>query len=364
MITMASTRGSLKPLLLLATHCRPPPAWSSSSSAAGDLALSRRVFAARYFSDGSNNDNDKDKDSDKANVPDALESFKIRRPGSAEGGTVQRPSLAQRPSFRQRPSFGQRGPGRPGFGFSGGGDGRNQREGQRSNQGIKSRKDRLPDFRSEPSLPGDPLLRTHMIDLFPGFYGDEDDGHDIKRIVEDKEALVDLEDEEPAERLAEMEKLYKETKEYEEKRKRWIENSKAVVRVPVIDEVGRAYGRGGRKTASARVWITPGFGNVTVNRKDFVDYFPRFEDREHILGPMVVTRTCGKFDLQCQVQGGGKTGQAGAIRLGVARALQHWNPEYRPPMKKMGYLTRDPRKVERKKVGLLKARKAPQWNRR
>ena len=150
----------------------------------------------------------------------------------------------------------------------------------------------------------------------------------------------------------------------EAQKKRWIQNSRPPVRISEIDERGRAYGRGTRKTAKARVWVQPGEGEIVVNRKDFVTYFPRETDRDHILGPFVASQTCGKFDVVAMVQGGGLTGQAGAIRLGLARALEKYNPDYRPPMKRHGFMTRDPRMVERKKVGRVKARKSPQWVRR
>lgn len=154
-------------------------------------------------------------------------------------------------------------------------------------------------------------------------------------------------------------------REDDERRKRWLENAKPKVRYPIIDERGRAFGRGGRKSASARVWIHPGFGNVVINRKDFVDYFDRTSDRELILEPLAATETLGRFDISAIVEGGGLRGQAGAIRHGLARALNHYNPDvYRPPLKRLGYLTRDPRKVERKKIGHLKARKKPQWVKR
>jgi small subunit ribosomal protein S9 len=149
------------------------------------------------------------------------------------------------------------------------------------------------------------------------------------------------------------------------RKQRWLENAKPPIRQPVIDERGRAYGRGGRKTASARVWIQPGFGHVVVNQRDFVEYFDRMTDRELLLVPLAATKTVGKFDVTAIVKGGGLTGQAGAIRHGLARALNHYNPDaYRPPLKRLGYLTRDPRKVERKKVGHIKARKKPQWVKR
>lgn len=154
-------------------------------------------------------------------------------------------------------------------------------------------------------------------------------------------------------------------RERDAKRERWLENARPPVRAPVIDERGRAYGRGGRKAASARVWIQPGFGNVVVNRRDVVDYFGRRTDREHLLAPLAATGTCGLFDVTAVVDGGGLTGQAGAVRHGIARALNHYDPDsYRPPLKRLGYLTRDPRKVERKKAGHLKARKKPQWVKR
>lgn len=169
----------------------------------------------------------------------------------------------------------------------------------------------------------------------------------------------DKEESELAEQVQEIQR------EDDERRKRWLENAKPPVRRSVIDERGRAYGRGGRKTASARVWITPGFGNVVVNKKEFVDYFGRSSDRELILEPLAATETLGRFDITATVEGGGLTGQAGAIRHGLARALNHYNPDaYRPSLKRLGYLTRDPRKVERKKIGHLKARKKPQWVKR
>ena len=153
--------------------------------------------------------------------------------------------------------------------------------------------------------------------------------------------------------------------ERDAKQKRWVETAKPPIRQSIIDERGRAYGRGGRKTAAARVWIQPGVGLVVVNRKDFCDYFDRSTDRQLVLAPLAATATCGKFDVTATVTGGGLTGQAGAIGHGLARALNHYNPDvYRPPLKRLGYLTRDPRKVERKKVGHLKARKKPQWVKR
>ena len=128
---------------------------------------------------------------------------------------------------------------------------------------------------------------------------------------------------------------------------------------------GGVDGKFGRKTAEARVWIQPGPGEVVINHRPLEDYFDRLTDRERVLSPLVATETCGQFDVQVTVKGGGLTGQAGAVRMGLARALNAYNPDaYRPALKMLGYLTRDARKVERKKVGHVKARKSPQWVRR
>ena len=250
-----------------------------------------------------------------------------------------------------------------GGGGRGGNDGvqkiRRPQQGQQGYRPNNNNNNRGPGLQQQqqPS----PMLRTHMIDLFPGNYDDGDDNN-TGDWNDDEEGN---DDEEFAGMEAAMAELHRQTLAQEAQKARWLENSIPPVRVPVIDRMGRSYGRGGRKAAQARVWLTPGFGNVTVNRKDLIDYFPRRSDRELVLEPLVATKTCGKFDVQCIVKSGGITGQAGAVRLGVARALQYWNPdEYRAPLKKMGFLTRDSRKVERKKVGLVKARKAPQWNRR
>eukprot|EP00592_Proboscia_alata_P008334 CAMPEP_0194357246 /NCGR_PEP_ID=MMETSP0174-20130528/4757_1 /TAXON_ID=216777 /ORGANISM="Proboscia alata, Strain PI-D3" /LENGTH=334 /DNA_ID=CAMNT_0039127181 /DNA_START=94 /DNA_END=1098 /DNA_ORIENTATION=+ len=144
----------------------------------------------------------------------------------------------------------------------------------------------------------------------------------------------------------------------------WLERTLPTPRVVELDTLGRAFGRGGRKRATASVWLTPGFGNVTINAIDAVDYFDRQAHREALMEPFVATETSGLFDAAVNVHGGGKSGQAGAVRHGIARALEKYNPEYRPPMKFLGLMTRDSRRVERKKFGLKKARKAPQWVRR
>ena len=234
-------------------------------------------------------------------------------------------------------------------GRGGGGGRRGRRNQEKLEYGGTKRRHHMP-------IASD--TRHQMINLF---FDMKSEKPEEAAPTNDRAALDQAESEEDMEYMAE---LHAETRRMEAQKERWLKNAQPPVRVPVIDSMGRSYGRGARKSASARVWITPGFGNVTVNRKDIIDYFPRFTDRELLLEPLVVTRTSAKFDLQCQVQGGGLRGQAGAIRLGLARALQHWNPTYRPPMKKMGFLTRDARKVERKKIGKVKARKSPQWNRR
>jgi len=221
------------------------------------------------------------------------------------------------------------------------------------------------------------LLRMHAVSLYQADYDDE--GDDAKwedeTQPEGKQTSLDPREGRKAEEEEEATWwLYDGTQESrdaleamrakEAKKKRWIQNSRPPVRVSEIDERGRAYGRGTRKCAKARVWIQPGEGEIVVNRKDFISYFPRESDRDHILGPFVASQTCGKFDVTAMVNGGGLTGQAGAIRLGLARALEKYNPDYRPPMKRQGFMTRDPRMVERKKVGKVKARKSPQWVRR
>lgn len=124
------------------------------------------------------------------------------------------------------------------------------------------------------------------------------------------------------------------------------------------------WGTGRRKTAIARVRLVPGNGNITINNRTFEDFFPNKTSRLIVLQPMELTAMTGRFDVLCRCNGGGVTGQAGAVRLGIARALIKANPELRPALKKAGFLTRDPRMVERKKYGLHKARKAPQYSKR
>ena len=121
---------------------------------------------------------------------------------------------------------------------------------------------------------------------------------------------------------------------------------------------------GRRKTSVARVIVKSGSGKITVNNKEFEDFFPQLLSREDIILPFKVTETEGKYDVQVNVNGGGTTGQAQSVRLGIARALIEYNPEYRPALKAEGLLTRDPRMVERKKYGQPKARKRFQFSKR
>jgi small subunit ribosomal protein S9 len=124
------------------------------------------------------------------------------------------------------------------------------------------------------------------------------------------------------------------------------------------------YGTGRRKTAVARVYLRPGSGKMTVNRRDFDEFFPNQVLKMVIRQPLLLTETADKFDILINVQGGGSTGQAGAIRHGISRALLEYYAELRPRLKAAGFLTRDPRKVERKKYGQPKARKRFQFSKR
>ena len=124
------------------------------------------------------------------------------------------------------------------------------------------------------------------------------------------------------------------------------------------------YGTGRRKTAAARVYLRPGTGNLEVNRKTFDEYFPNEALKMVIRQPLVITETADKFDIYVRVSGGGPTGQAGALRHGIARALVAYNPELRAKLKEAGFLTRDAREVERKKYGRPGARKRFQFSKR
>lgn len=124
------------------------------------------------------------------------------------------------------------------------------------------------------------------------------------------------------------------------------------------------WGTGRRKSATARVRICRGEGKIVVNKRAFEDYFPIPLSRKIIVQPLTATETLGKFDVYANIGGGGSTGQSGALRHGIARALLKFNEELRPTLKKNGYLTRDPRMKERKKYGLKKARRKPQFSKR
>lgn len=124
------------------------------------------------------------------------------------------------------------------------------------------------------------------------------------------------------------------------------------------------YGTGRRKSSSARVFMSPGNGNITVNDRPVDDYFGRETARMILRKPLEVTETISNFDINATVRGGGTSGQAGALRLGIARALLKFNESLRGDLREEGLLTRDAREVERKKVGLRKARRAPQFSKR
>ena len=124
------------------------------------------------------------------------------------------------------------------------------------------------------------------------------------------------------------------------------------------------YGTGRRKSSVARVYLVPGTGKVTINKKDMDEYFGLETLKIIVRRPLEATNMADKFDVIVNVKGGGFTGQAGAIRHGIARALNKYDLDLRPTLKKAGYLTRDPRMKERKKYGLKKARRAPQFSKR
>jgi small subunit ribosomal protein S9 len=124
------------------------------------------------------------------------------------------------------------------------------------------------------------------------------------------------------------------------------------------------YGTGRRKSSVARVRLVPGDGRIVINGRDIAEYIPFEALREVVKQPLVATETVGRYDVLVNVNGGGYTGQAGAIRHGIARALLQADPEFRPSLKTAGLLTRDPRMKERKKYGLKGARRAPQFSKR
>ena len=138
----------------------------------------------------------------------------------------------------------------------------------------------------------------------------------------------------------------------------------AAPREPKRDEHGRSYATGKRKDAVARVWIKPGSGKVTVNGKDMAVYFARPVLQMVIGQPFTVANVKDQFDVVCTVKGGGLSGQAGAVKHGISKALDLYDPELRPALKAAGFLTRDSRVVERKKYGRRKARRSFQFSKR
>ncbi len=138
----------------------------------------------------------------------------------------------------------------------------------------------------------------------------------------------------------------------------------ATVAEPKIDEQGRSYATGKRKDAIARVWIKPGPGKITVNGRDQETYFARPVLRMVLNQPFAVTEREGQYDVVCSVKGGGLSGQAGAVKHGISKALTYYEPALRGVLKKEGFLTRDSRVVERKKYGRRKARRSFQFSKR
>ncbi|MBY0431005.1 MAG: 30S ribosomal protein S9 [Rhodospirillales bacterium] len=143
-----------------------------------------------------------------------------------------------------------------------------------------------------------------------------------------------------------------------------VAQAPALVREPKVDAQGRAYATGKRKNAVARVWVKAGSGKITVNGRDVATYFARPVLRMVINQPFAVANRVSQFDVVCTVTGGGLSGQAGAVRHGISRALTFYDPALCPPLKAQGFLTRDPRVVERKKYGRAKARRSFQFSKR
>lgn len=138
----------------------------------------------------------------------------------------------------------------------------------------------------------------------------------------------------------------------------------AIIRERKVDQHGRAYGTGKRKNAIARVWVKPGKGTITINGRDQSVYFARPVLRMMLEQPFKVTDRIGQYDVICTVVGSGLSGQAGAVRHGISKALSDFEPELRPSLKHAGFLTRDSRVVERKKYGKKKARRSFQFSKR
>lgn len=143
-----------------------------------------------------------------------------------------------------------------------------------------------------------------------------------------------------------------------------VNENVASVHVQKLDAQGRAYATGKRKNAVARVWVKPGSGKITINNKEFDAYFARPVLRMLLRQPIVAANREDQFDIVATVTGGGLSGQAGAVRHGISKALTYYEPELRPVLKKNGFLTRDSRVVERKKHGRAKARRSFQFSKR
>jgi small subunit ribosomal protein S9 len=142
------------------------------------------------------------------------------------------------------------------------------------------------------------------------------------------------------------------------------ETAPAIAAEPQIDALGRTYATGKRKNAIARVWVKPGAGRLSINGRDAETYFARPVLRMILAQPFQVTNRLGQYDIFCTVTGGGLSGQAGAVRHGISKALSLREPDLRPILKKAGMLTRDSRVVERKKYGKAKARRSFQFSKR
>jgi small subunit ribosomal protein S9 len=140
--------------------------------------------------------------------------------------------------------------------------------------------------------------------------------------------------------------------------------AEAPVHVQKLDKLGRAYATGKRKDAVARVWIKPGKGVITVNEKDFTKYFARPVLQMLLKQPLAAANRLTQYDIRVSVSGGGLSGQAGAVRHGISKALTYFEPDLRGILKKGGFLTRDSRTVERKKYGRVKARRSFQFSKR
>ncbi len=143
-----------------------------------------------------------------------------------------------------------------------------------------------------------------------------------------------------------------------------VEVEETIPAEPIRDRLGRSYATGKRKDAVARVWVKSGSGQILINRKDYTEYFRRQVLQMIIQQPFKLVSAENSFDVMATVKGGGLSGQAGAVKHGISKALQYYEPSYRPTLKSAGFLTRDSRVVERKKYGRRKARRRFQFSKR